>query len=504
MAGEHFGLYPGLLILGIFVLAIPVSGVGADGTLVDQIKDGGKVIDIRDTGPGLSPAGWIADANKPGLDATAGTVTGVPRLLWSYGCSATSATMVFGYYDRNGYPDMYTGPANGGVFPITNEVWGDSTVQPGQGECPLTASHQGYDGLQSRGQVDDYYLSFGSTTDPYYDQWPVHEPDSVADYMGTSMYRNWRCSDGSTYFFFDSSGAPLHDYSGSEAYQYRDGAHGMRLFAESRGYTVTANYNQYVRGYNGNTLGITYDQFKTEIDNGHPVLIQVAGHTMTGVGYSGTNQIIIHDTWDHSEHVMTWGDSYAGMKHYGVTVFHLADAPASDPPVASFSADTRTGPAPLTVSFTDTSAGNPTAWAWSFGDNSPNSTAKNPSHTYTAPGNYTVSLTVTTPAGSSSKEIVNFVRAGISVIRMSPETGRRGTTVAVPKLKGEGFREGATVYIKKDSTKIAMKNVTVVDSTKIAGKISVPAKAATGKWTVIVRNTDGTTGKLTNGFSVTA
>ena len=45
------------------------------------------------------------------------------------------------------------------------------------------------------------------------------------------------------------------------------------------------------------------------------------------------------------------------------------------------------------VQFTDTSAGGPTSWAWDFGDGA-TSTLANPSHTYTAPGTYTVSLHV--------------------------------------------------------------------------------------------------------------
>ena len=51
------------------------------------------------------------------------------------------------------------------------------------------------------------------------------------------------------------------------------------------------------------------------------------------------------------------------------------------------------GLVPLTVRFTDISTGNPTVWLWSFGDGN-TSTDQSPIHTYTAPGNYTVGLTV--------------------------------------------------------------------------------------------------------------
>jgi len=55
-------------------------------------------------------------------------------------------------------------------------------------------------------------------------------------------------------------------------------------------------------------------------------------------------------------------------------------------PVANFTANVTSGPVPLTVQFWDASSYQPTAWNWSFGDGTPNSTDRNPVHTYTAPG----------------------------------------------------------------------------------------------------------------------
>jgi len=75
---------------------------------------------------------------------------------------------------------------------------------------------------------------------------------------------------------------------------------------------------------------------------------------------------------------------------------------------ASFSASPEVGVAPLTVSFTDQSAGNPTSWAWNFGDGG-TSTLQNPSHIYTNPGSYTVALTVTGPGGSDTETQQNLI-----------------------------------------------------------------------------------------------
>ncbi len=61
--------------------------------------------------------------------------------------------------------------------------------------------------------------------------------------------------------------------------------------------------------------------------------------------------------------------------------------------IAGFAAEPLEGNAPLTVQFTDTSAGKITKWLWDFGDGS-TSPEQNPKYTYTLPGAYTVSLTV--------------------------------------------------------------------------------------------------------------
>ncbi|QDV05206.1 Protease 1 precursor [Planctomycetes bacterium Poly30] len=67
-------------------------------------------------------------------------------------------------------------------------------------------------------------------------------------------------------------------------------------------------------------------------------------------------------------------------------------------PTAAFSSAPPRGRAPLEVTFTDESEGNPTAWLWDFGDGA-TSTSRNPVHVYTQPGSHTVTLTVSTTAG---------------------------------------------------------------------------------------------------------
>ena len=71
-------------------------------------------------------------------------------------------------------------------------------------------------------------------------------------------------------------------------------------------------------------------------------------------------------------------------------------------PAPDFSAAPANGIAPLNVTFTNTTTGTVTTWAWDFGDGSA-STIKSPSHSYAAPGSYTVKLTAAGPGGSNTK-----------------------------------------------------------------------------------------------------
>jgi PKD repeat protein len=72
-----------------------------------------------------------------------------------------------------------------------------------------------------------------------------------------------------------------------------------------------------------------------------------------------------------------------------------------EPPVASFTWTPASPTFGQSASFTDTSTGEPTTWAWAFGDGG-TSTARNPTHSYATCGSYTVTLTVTNAGGNHS------------------------------------------------------------------------------------------------------
>jgi len=70
-------------------------------------------------------------------------------------------------------------------------------------------------------------------------------------------------------------------------------------------------------------------------------------------------------------------------------------------PVADFAASPMQGCPPLTVTFQNLSAF-ASAYRWDFGDGSPLSTAPSPTHTYTASGEYTVTLYAISASGTDT------------------------------------------------------------------------------------------------------
>lgn len=103
-------------------------------------------------------------------------------------------------------------------------------------------------------------------------------------------------------------------------------------------------------------------------------------------------------------------------------------------PVAAFSASPTTGELPLTVHFNDQSTGQVMAWQWNFGDGHTGS-GRTPSHTYSSPGDYDVTLTVTGPGGSNSKTLAKLVSVGatsektVAAFSVSPTRGPASLTV---------------------------------------------------------------------------
>jgi len=300
------------------------------------LPDGTGLTTQRINGPSEppDPAAWEASRVSV-LNRAATLLPGFPSYDWVFGCSAVSGAMIAAYYDHNGYVNMYDGPTNGGLMPLTDTSWETWSGYPNN---PLVASHKGIDGrgITELGSIDDYWVSyFSSADDPYITgSWTQHTWGSaIGDYMFTSQSA-YGPIDGETWFYNYTNSANRLYCTTMASSNLADGTLGRKLFYEARGYDVTDCYNQ----ISDNVIaeGFSLADYQAEIDAGHPVMINLEGHTVVGYGYDGST-IYIRDTWDNNpEHVyhMEWGMYYPltdviedRMYMLSVSIVHLDDDP---------------------------------------------------------------------------------------------------------------------------------------------------------------------------------
>ncbi|MBN1787481.1 MAG: PEP-CTERM sorting domain-containing protein [Sedimentisphaerales bacterium] len=233
---------------------------------------------------------------------------------WWHGCSPTSAGMMMGHYDVHGY--------NG--HSLGNLVPGGQAENNTYGPGPYLANNA----IASSGHIADFYSGgTGASGDDVAPPW--HQFNCLSDFMGTSQDSVGN-SNGWTTFYYYTNGAPFtHTDAVTHGVYDSSGMYGIKEYVEYAGYTVDVLYNQYIDTQDL-AYGFTFKQYMTEIDAGRPVLIHVEDHTMYGYGYDSLNStVFLHDTWSLGQHTMTWGGTYSGREHYGVTVLTVVPEPAT-------------------------------------------------------------------------------------------------------------------------------------------------------------------------------
>jgi gliding motility-associated-like protein len=119
-------------------------------------------------------------------------------------------------------------------------------------------------------------------------------------------------------------------------------------------------------------------------------------------------------------------------------------------PVAVLVGDVTSGCAPLCVEFTDTSTvaapGVINSWTWDFGDQSAVSTQQNPTHCFTTPGAYTVSLNITTTDGCVSSvtmpAYINVFAVPVAAFGAGPQP----TTILDPQISFTDSSQNASTW----------------------------------------------------------
>ncbi len=116
---------------------------------------------------------------------------------------------------------------------------------------------------------------------------------------------------------------------------------------------------------------------------------------------------------DGALYLVEWGSGFGG-DNADSGIYRIEYVKGARPPIAKITADKTDGPAPLTVNFSSEGSrdpdGNPITIEWDFNDDGTvDSTAANPSYTYTTAGNYSAVLTVKNAAGVAAHANVPIV-----------------------------------------------------------------------------------------------
>ena len=197
----------------------------------------------------------------------------------------------------------------------------------------------------------------------------------------------------------------------------------------------------------GTYTPITYPIMATAGPNG-----SISPEGTVDVGY-GEDQIfnITPDGGYGIADLLVDGSSVEPLGTYtftNVTSAHsIAAGFEAETPVAAFSGSPVSGDSPVTVTFTDASAGIITAWSWVFGDTG-TSTDQNPTHLYTGPGTYTVSLTVTGPGGSDTETKTDYITVTTPVGSLTAVLSPQGAIDGGARWRVDGGswqESGATV-----------------------------------------------------------
>ncbi|MGB9940188.1 PGF-pre-PGF domain-containing protein [Methanosarcina sp.] len=129
-----------------------------------------------------------------------------------------------------------------------------------------------------------------------------------------------------------------------------------------------------------------------------------------------------YTTPDVYDNIVVWGFSTNFGPGTSSTDIYLLDLTTEfEKPTATFTANVTSGAAPLVVLFTASGIDSISdSWLWDFGDGINSKHAMNATHTFTNPGTYNVTLTVTSEAGNISIAKPGYITVTDSVI---PDTG---------------------------------------------------------------------------------
>ena len=127
-----------------------------------------------------------------------------------------------------------------------------------------------------------------------------------------------------------------------------------------------------------------------------------------GDGTNSTEKNPVHTYRKAGKYSVTLTLNETGNKTEVTKSSYITISNGYEAPIAAFSASPTSGKTPLTVSFTDQSTGSPISTKWTFGDGT-YSIGKNPVHTYSKAGLYSITLAVSNADGSSTLTKTGYI-----------------------------------------------------------------------------------------------
>lgn len=161
----------------------------------------------------------------------------------------------------------------------------------------------------------------------------------------------------------------------------------------------------------------------------------------------------ITTTTDSFQLIVSGADLNPGhLVECGLDKFSVVDSiPPAYPPVAAFSASDTVICSGSTITFTDMSDEDPTAWSWSFPGGFPaTSTQQDPSVSYSTPGNYMVQLIASNALGADTLTLSTYVTVNarpvalFDVYDVSCPGNTDGALIVTDSLQGLGTIEWNT------------------------------------------------------------
>lgn len=248
------------------------------------------------------------------------------------------------------------------------------------------------------------------------------------DYSTGAALRSWDFGDGAT----STQQNPTHTYN-------RPGSYTVSLtVTDDAGHTDTATKWNYIL----TTAPPTVD-FTADVTSGDkPLAVAFTANTTEATSWRWSFGDGGSSTERNATHVYTTPGTYdvtliGSAPVYGDVIatkhgyIRVNDLPGPD---VDFAMNVTSGPAPLTVQFTDISTENLISWIWWFDDGS-TSTERNPVHTFAVPGTYTVAMNIYSLTRGGPATVTHNVTV-TAPVTPTPTVTATPTRTATPTVTG--------------------------------------------------------------------